>query len=110
MLKRAHREVDVLSRQADLQQQRLKDIRKTAKAWKLQTFGRPESLILAFTAGFALAGRSGDTESEDEQRAESSTSQGKSRALKTMEAAFLAWRLIGKPIADATGPSPTDAA
>lgn len=103
-LKREMKAVEALSLQAELQEQRLVAIRKAAKSWKRQTFGRPESLLLAFIAGFAIAGKPGNRQSGEADGDKEEKSSGKSRALKAAEAAFLAWRLIGKPIVDSPEP------
>ena len=101
ILKQQKTEVSVLAKQADLQAQRLHKIRRTAKHWSQQTFGQPESLLLAFLVGFAATGKPKRAEKDRGDESDGETSvcrEGKSRALKALEASFLAWRIIGKPI------------
>lgn len=98
ILKKHQTEVKELSLQANLQAEQLQRIRHDVKSWKWEAFGRPESLVLAFLSGFAIAGGSNKDVVNDADNATVAQSPGKNRALQAVEASLLAWRVLGRPV------------
>lgn len=90
MLTRQKNRVSSLASLATEQKRHLRLLRERMSRWKRQTFGRPESLALAFIAGMAISASSGKP-GEDRDR--------KGTAMQLLETSFLAWRLLGNRIA-----------
>lgn len=98
-LRRQKARVSALSSLATEQKRLLTGLRAGMRRWKRETFGRPETLALAFVAGLALAPSSDQPEEE---------SGGKKFPMKLLEASFLAWRLLGNRVTTGEDPANTD--
>lgn len=106
MLSRQKSKIDALAADATMQRTRLVLLKNGMRRWKRQTFARPDSLLLVFLAGFALAPT---PRREDEDDAQHDEPRGQSLPIRALETGFLAWRLFGNEVRTGATSASTDA-
>lgn len=96
ILSRQKSRVEKLAATATTEARKLRRLRRGMRNWKQQTFARPLTLILAFSAGFAVSTPAKSSNDRDGRR---------SLTLKALETSFFAWRLLGRQVATGANPS-----